>query len=79
MAIITETAGLCALQVGASRRYDGPMGKSDRALVFGALGLLLGFGVTPGFWLDAVLWLVILLSMITVYNRVRCALQEVSS
>ena len=28
--------------VGASRRYDGPMGKSDRAFVFGALGLWVG-------------------------------------
>ncbi len=25
--------------VGAERRYDGPMGKSDRAFVFGILGL----------------------------------------
>ena len=30
--------------VGASRRYDGPLGKSDRAFVFGALGLWVALG-----------------------------------
>jgi CDP-diacylglycerol--glycerol-3-phosphate 3-phosphatidyltransferase len=32
-------AGALGPMVGAPRRYDGPMGKSDRAFVFGALGL----------------------------------------
>src|SRR3974390_1755016 len=43
-AVISEMTGVVATQVGASRRYDGPMGKSDRAFIFGALGLLLAFG-----------------------------------
>jgi len=34
VAIIGEMTGVVAVQIGASRRYDGPMGKSDRALVF---------------------------------------------
>jgi CDP-diacylglycerol--glycerol-3-phosphate 3-phosphatidyltransferase len=29
--------------IGGERRYDGPMGKSDRALVFGLLCLLVLF------------------------------------
>ena len=37
-------AGVVAVQIGAARRYDGPMGKSDRAFVFGSLALLLGMG-----------------------------------
>ena len=36
-----EMAGVVAVQIGAERRYDGPMGKSDRAFTF---GLLHGFG-----------------------------------
>ncbi len=79
LAIVTETAGICGVQIGSERRYDGPMGKSDRALVFGSLGLILGLGAASGLWLDAVLWLVILLTMITIYNRVRSALKEVSA
>jgi CDP-diacylglycerol--glycerol-3-phosphate 3-phosphatidyltransferase len=39
-------AGALGPMVGTSRRYDGPMGKSDRALVFGALGLYVGAGGT---------------------------------
>ena len=42
LAALTEFAGVLGPTVGASRRYDGPMGKSDRALVFGALGLWVG-------------------------------------
>ncbi|MCH3703181.1 CDP-alcohol phosphatidyltransferase family protein, partial [Campylobacter lari] len=43
-AALSEYAGVLGLMVGASRRYDGPMGKSDRAFVIGGLGLLLAFG-----------------------------------
>src|SRR6185436_7204944 len=38
-AILTEFSGVLARALGASRRYEGPMGKSDRAFVVGALGL----------------------------------------
>jgi len=41
---MSEMAGALAPMVGAARRYDGPMGKSDRALVFGVLGLYVGAG-----------------------------------
>ena len=41
---VSEMAGALGPMVGAARRYDGPMGKSDRALVFGALGLYVGLG-----------------------------------
>jgi CDP-diacylglycerol--glycerol-3-phosphate 3-phosphatidyltransferase len=43
-ACVSEMAGALGPMVGAARRFDGPMGKSDRALVFGALGLYLGLG-----------------------------------
>lgn len=76
-AVIVEMTGVIGLQVGASRRYDGPLGKSDRAFVFGLLGLVLGFGFTPGRWLEIVLWLLVLLSFATLVNRARAALAEV--
>ena len=47
---LSEMAGALGPMVGAPRRYDGPMGKSDRALVFGALGAHVGAGgVLPDF------------------------------
>ena len=55
-----------AVQVGASRRYDGPMGKSDRAFVFGAMGLVLGLGIEAGAWVSVVLWIVIALLLVTI-------------
>lgn len=74
---VAEMTGVIGVQVGASRRYDGPMGKSDRAFVFGALGLALALGVPTGSWLDVVLGLVLLLSVATIANRARGALKEV--
>jgi CDP-diacylglycerol--glycerol-3-phosphate 3-phosphatidyltransferase len=77
-AVISEMTGVVAVQIGASRRYDGPMGKSDRAFVFGVLALALGCGVMPGWWLNAVFAIVLLLTVWTIVNRVSHALLEVA-
>ena len=76
LAIASEMAGVIGVQVGASRRYDGPMGKSDRAFVFGALCLALGLGVPAGIWIDVILAVMALLLMLTIFNRCRGALKE---
>jgi CDP-diacylglycerol--glycerol-3-phosphate 3-phosphatidyltransferase len=74
--VITELAGVVGVQIGATRRYDGPMGKSDRAVVMGALALILGCGVKPGPWLPWVLGAICVLLALTVWNRCRRALRE---
>ena len=79
LAVIAEMAGVVGVQIGASRRYDGPMGKSDRAFAFGLLALLLGLGVAPGRWTTAFLALVALLASLTIINRSRRALEEPSA
>lgn len=76
-AIISEMTGVIAIQIGASRRYDGPMGKSDRAFVFGAIALALGLGMSSGSWLNEMFGLVLLLTLATIYNRARHALDEI--
>lgn len=76
LALATEMTGVVAIQIGAARRYDGPLGKSDRALWFGALGLLLGLGVPAGRWLTVVQGLAIVLLLQTVWNRAKNALKE---
>ena len=78
-AIITEMTGVIAVQIGASRRYDGPMGKSDRAFVFGAIALALGLGIEAGMWLNGLFALMLLLTLWTVWNRTRHALEELKS
>lgn len=67
--LVTEVAGILGAMIGDTRRYDGPMGKSDRAFVVGLLALLLGFGIEPGWWSNGILILSIALGIWTVYNR----------
>lgn len=75
-AVIVECAGLIGPLAGASRRYDGPFGKSDRALALGAFALWLGIGLPFGA-LAAWLWrLLILLSIITIVRRVQAGIAE---
>lgn len=76
LSMLTEMAGVVALQIGASRRYDGPMGKSDRAFVFGTLGLLLGLNLPIFPAVRPVLWIVVVLLVLTILNRARGALRE---
>jgi CDP-diacylglycerol--glycerol-3-phosphate 3-phosphatidyltransferase len=76
LAVLSEFAGVLGPAVGASRRYDGPMGKSDRAVVFGALGLWAGLGYVLPEWLAWVMPLLALLIGVTIVNRVRRGLEE---
>jgi len=78
LAMVSEMTGVIAVQIGAGRRYDGPMGKSDRAFVFGLLGLLMGIGIPPARWVDTVLLITICLLIATIVNRARRALAEVA-
>ena len=75
LGIISEMAGVVAVQIGADRRYEGPLGKSDRAFAFGCVFFLLGCGVEPGRWLNIVWWILGALSAVTIFNRSRRALE----
>lgn len=76
LAALSELAGVLGPTVDASRRYDGPMGKSDRAFVFGALGAWIGFGgPLPGWTIVIPVALAVLL-VLTIVNRIRAGLQE---
>ena len=76
IAIVTEMAGVVAIQIGATRRYDGPFGKSDRAFLFGLLALLLGVGVPTGDWVTLLLVICIVLGFLTIWKRSKNALKE---
>ena len=51
LSIVSEMTGVVAVQINGERRYDGPLGKSDRAFLFGVLSLAVGCGVQVGEWL----------------------------
>lgn len=76
LAMASEYAGVLGLMVGATRRYDGPMGKSDRALLFGVLGLAIALGLQPAPWQGWIMPALCLLLALTVVNRVRAGLAE---
>ncbi len=76
LAVITEMTGVLGIQVGASRRYDGPMGKSDRAFIFGTLGLLLGLKLPIVPLVRPIQWVILLLLVVTILNRAGSALKE---
>ena len=76
LAGLSEFAGALGPTVGASRRYDGPLGKSDRAFVFGALGLWIALGWPLPEWAKWLMPLLAVLLVWTLVNRVSCALRE---
>ena len=78
LAITSEMTGVVAVQIGATRRYDGPLGKSDRAFLFGLVALLGGLGVPLSPWVSPVLGLAAALLAVTIVNRARRALAEVA-
>ena len=79
LSILTEMTGVVAVQIGASRRYDGPLGKSDRAFLFGLMALLLGLGLRIERVIPYILELMIVLLALTIFNRARQALREAAS
>ncbi len=79
LAIVSEYAGVLGLMVKASRRYDGPMGKSDRAFVFGALGLAIGLGAPINGALPWILAAVAVLLAVTIVRRIRRGLAEATA
>ncbi|QKE65143.1 CDP-alcohol phosphatidyltransferase family protein [Aquipseudomonas campi] len=75
-AVISEYAGVLGPMVGAGRRYDGPMGKSDRAFCFGVLGAGVACGLLAASWINGLLAVILALLLYTLFNRVRHGLAE---
>jgi CDP-diacylglycerol---glycerol-3-phosphate 3-phosphatidyltransferase len=69
LAIFTEVVGMLSLVFNEQRQYQGPMGKSDRALVFSSLGMLLGLGLDLNAWLGYLFAGIICLQCWTIANR----------
>lgn len=76
-AILSEFAGVLAIATGQPRRYDGPMGKSDRALALGLLAVVVAVGLhLPSYVTVAIFPILTLATLLTLANRVRKALDE---
>ena len=73
---LSEMTGIVGVQIGASRRYDGPSGKSDRAALMGAFALIYALGWSLGTWSNVLLTIACLGICWTIWNRARGALAE---
>lgn len=76
LAALTEFCGVLGQVQGQTRRYDGPLGKSDRAFLFGVLGLVYTFVPYLPDWLYWLAWVIIALLVMTCVKRVRAGLAE---
>ena len=79
LAGLSELLGVLGQTVGGGRRYDGPCGKSDRAVAFGAVALAVGLGLPVAPWLNYALAGLALLLLLTGYNRTRRALRAAAA
>ena len=68
VAVISELVGIIAINYGGTRRYDGPFGKSDRALFFGVFAIVLAI-IGAGAWSDFAIEVAAILAAVTVGNR----------
>ncbi|MCP4326165.1 MAG: CDP-alcohol phosphatidyltransferase family protein [Alteromonadales bacterium] len=73
--VFTEMAGVVAQAVNNDRRYDGQMGKSDRAFAVGLLAIILAIDLLPTVWLSLYLLIGCLLGIFTLYNRMHKGVQ----
>jgi CDP-diacylglycerol---glycerol-3-phosphate 3-phosphatidyltransferase len=76
LAVLSELAGIAGPVLGASRRTDGPFGKTDRSLAFGVLGIWIAAGGTLPAQVAVLLLAFALLSVVTIGNRLRFAAAE---
>ena len=76
LAFSSELLGVLAVTIGSSRRYDGPMGKSDRAFIFGIISLVMAFDGSFQL-INGLLGLTCFLLLLTNWNRFYKAMDEV--
>ena len=76
LSALTEFCGVLGQVQGKTRRYDGPLGKSDRAFLFGVLGLVYVFVPTLPDFLYWLVWIAIILLIATCLKRVKSGLAE---
>ena len=76
LSVVSEMAGALGPMVGAPRQYAGPMGKSDRAFLFGALGLWLGLAGRLPAWALWILPIAALAMLANIVNRIRAGVAQ---
>ncbi len=74
LAITSEVAGMSVLHFSKDRRFDGPLGKSDRAFVFSIIAILLATESMTQRNFEFLFLFLNILCLLTIYKRVKKAL-----
>lgn len=74
LSVLTEYIGVIGVMTGNGRRYEGPMGKSDRAVAFGGLALLLVLEPVSEGPVNCILLIIAILLVKTCINRTKAAI-----
>ena len=76
LSIINEFCGVLAKLISGTRRYDGPMGKSDRAFLVGLVCIIMYFTDSILIYLDYVFIISIFLMLMSSYLRLTKSLKN---
>jgi CDP-diacylglycerol--glycerol-3-phosphate 3-phosphatidyltransferase len=76
LSVINEFCGLLAKSISGIRRYDGPMGKSDRAFFVGIICIILYFTNAILVYLDYIFLFAIILMIISSFLRLTKSLKN---
>lgn len=76
LAVLTEFCGLMGVLVGTRRQYQGPMGKSDRALAVSLLAIATATLPLMNLVWALAFWSLSALECLTCWNRAAAAIQE---
>lgn len=75
LSIISEMAGSLVQVIGSKRRYDGPMGKSDRAFLIGLIAFLIVLKINVIPFIHIILYIASLLIVLNIYKRMKNGLK----
>ena len=78
LSIISEMAGILSEVTSGERRYDGPMGKSDRAFLIGVISVILLFNIPLEPYMHIIFMAASILIAFNIYKRVLGGLEESS-
>ena len=76
LSIINEFCGVLAKLISGTRRYDGPMGKSDRAFLVGLVCIIMYFTDSILIYLDYIFIISIFLMLMSSYLRLTKSLKN---
>lgn len=75
LSVLNETTGILSKAINGDRRYDGPMGKSDRAFIIGLYGIIKFFNFDMASYINYIFIMILILLTISTFTRLKQSLK----